>query len=98
VVRNNEVMRLKYLLVYAEKKAKKPSLRQWGNLSLFVDDSHEYIFRSVVDWLLHHKITVMVIIYAFILISVSLYNSRSFHYHVRRLFKSWYFFKFMHIN
>jgi poly[ADP-ribose] polymerase 16 len=28
VVRNNEVMRLKYLLVYAEKKAKKPSLRQ----------------------------------------------------------------------
>ncbi|ELU02619.1 hypothetical protein CAPTEDRAFT_64398, partial [Capitella teleta] len=70
VVRNNEVMRVKYLLIYAEKKPKKPSFK-----------------RSVVHWLFHHKFAVIMILYALILIFVSLYNSRGFHSYVKKFFK-----------
>ncbi|XP_071107834.1 protein mono-ADP-ribosyltransferase PARP16-like [Haliotis cracherodii] len=71
VVRNNEVMRVRYLVVYAEKT--KP--KQTG------------VSRGHVSWFQQNKFVVMMVVYVLLLLAIGLANSKSFQYQVKRIFR-----------
>ncbi|XP_046549873.1 protein mono-ADP-ribosyltransferase PARP16-like [Haliotis rubra] len=71
VVRNNEVMRVRYLLVYAEKT--KP--KQLG------------VSRGHMTWFQQNKFLVMMSVYVLLLLAIGLANSKSLQYQLKRIFR-----------
>lgn len=73
IVQNNDMIRLKYILVYVEKSSvhnRASSSRSWHN-----------------TWIYQHRFGLMIVFYVLLLAMVALYNSRLFQYHVRRFWK-----------
>ncbi|XP_060064065.1 protein mono-ADP-ribosyltransferase PARP16-like [Ylistrum balloti] len=73
VVQNNDMLRIKYLLVYVEKTSqltRTSTSQRWHN-----------------SWLYQHRFVLMIVLYMLLLALVALYNSRTFQYHLKKFWK-----------
>ncbi|XP_033750663.1 protein mono-ADP-ribosyltransferase PARP16-like [Pecten maximus] len=74
IVQNNDMLRVKYLLLYVEKTSQPKSpirTQRWHN-----------------SWLYQHRFILMIVLYVLLLVLVAVYNSRAFQYHLRKFWKS----------
>ncbi|OWF54131.1 mono [ADP-ribose] polymerase PARP16-like [Mizuhopecten yessoensis] len=73
IVQNNDMLRIKYLLVYVEKASqqkRETQSRRWHN-----------------TWLFQHRFVLMIVLYVLLLALVALYNSRIFQSYLRKFWK-----------